>query len=134
VNHHRISHQHGIGSLKKLSHLTQLRLQRQVFLSIPSGLAAAGSDNPSHHVRCAPSSAGLFLPLGVFSAFLVARRGRPRNSALFLLLCTAALLATGCTVIHLNAKGQQTCTIQVTGNGASARLVESANVTLNIAQ
>ena len=84
------------------------------------------------------SLAGLFLPIGFLSACLVARRakgrGKLRHGALLLLLLCAALLATGCTVLQLNPKKAASCTIQVTGTGAASNLVESANMTLNLAQ
>jgi len=83
------------------------------------------------------SLAGLFLPLGVFFGCLFARLGdrcaRFRAGAL-LLLCGAAMLASGCTTIHLNSNGPATYVIQVTGTGAHSSMVQSANVTLDIIQ
>ncbi len=83
------------------------------------------------------SLAGLFLPLGLFSGCLVARRakgrGKLRHGAPLLLLC-AALLAAGCTVLQLSPKKATPFTIQVTGTGAASNLVESADMTLNLTQ
>jgi sugar lactone lactonase YvrE len=96
-----------------------------------AGTVAANSSSSS------ASLAGLFLPFGLISGCLFVRPGRRRRSmrrSVILLLGCATLLATGCTVIHLNAKTAQAYVIQVTGTGANSNTIQSVNVTLTIGE
>ena len=81
--------------------------------------------------------AGLILPFSLFFGCRIARPGglreRFRKGAL-LLLCGVALLAGGCTTIHVNSKGPENYVIEVTGTAANSKMVKSAHVTLEITQ
>ncbi len=109
----------------------------QLTITTAATIAAASTARGPRLVSLGVSLAGLCLPLGLFSAILFARPGKRRHRfglpALLLLLC-GGLLASGCTVIHLNPRKATPYTIQVTGTSAASSLVESANVTLNLTQ
>jgi hypothetical protein len=107
-------------------------------LTISTASTAARGEFPGDAVRGSVSLAGLILPLGWLSGWVLGRAAKRQRALMMavglLMACGGVFLATGCGGVHKTHKTSTAYVIEVIGTGTTSGASVSQNLTLNISQ